>query len=104
AAALPERGERVLVPLCGKSKDLAWLQQRGHAVVGVELSPIAAKAFFDEQALPFTVEPDGPFARHRGTTAAIEIFVGDFFAFDAARAGAVTGYYDRAALVALPPE
>lgn len=104
AAALPQSGGRVLVPLCGKSKDLAWLSERGHGVVGVELSPIAAKAFFDEQALPFTVEPDGPFARHRGTTAAIEIFVGDFFAFDPARAGAITGYYDRAALVALPPD
>ena len=29
---------RVLVPLCGKSLDLAWLATQGHQVVGVELS------------------------------------------------------------------
>lgn len=103
-AALPAAGARVLVPLCGKSVDLKWLHERGHAVLGVELSPIAAKAFFDEHSLAMTIEHDGPFERYRGTNAAIEILVGDFFALDGARAGAVSGYYDRAALVALPPE
>ena len=28
-------GARVLVPLCGKSLDLAWLAARGHRVLGV---------------------------------------------------------------------
>jgi thiopurine S-methyltransferase len=104
AAALPATGTRVLVPLCGKSLDLRWLHERGHAVLGVELSPIAAKSFFEEQSLPVSVERDGVFERYRGRTAAIEILVGDFFAVDAARTAGVTGYYDRAALVALPPE
>ena len=27
---------RVLVPLCGKAKDMAWLEALGHEVVGVE--------------------------------------------------------------------
>ena len=31
------RGGRVLVPLCGKAEDLAYLAGRGHEVVGVEL-------------------------------------------------------------------
>jgi thiopurine S-methyltransferase len=104
AAALPAPGTRVLVPLCGKSVDLAWLHERGHSVLGVELSPIAAKAFFEEHSLPVTVVRDGPFERYRGNSAAIEILVGDFFAIDAQRAGTVAGYYDRAALVALPPQ
>ena len=46
---------RVLVPLCGKSKDLAWLLAQGHTVVGVELSPIACAAFFAEQGLEPTI-------------------------------------------------
>ena len=39
-------GRRVLVPLCGKTPDLLWLEERGNAVTGVELSEIAVQAFF----------------------------------------------------------
>jgi thiopurine S-methyltransferase len=91
AAALPEPGARVLVPLCGKSLDLAWLHERGHAVLGVELSPIAARTFFEEHSLPVTVERDGPFQRYRAKTASIEILVGDFFALDAECVAGVSG-------------
>jgi thiopurine S-methyltransferase len=42
------RGSRVFVPLCGKSLDMIWLAQRGYEVIGVELSPIAVRAFFLE--------------------------------------------------------
>jgi thiopurine S-methyltransferase len=42
-------GRRVLVPLCGKTPDLLWLEKQGNAVVGVELSDIAALAFFAEE-------------------------------------------------------
>ncbi|MGO1893263.1 MAG: thiopurine S-methyltransferase, partial [Luteimonas sp.] len=31
-------GSRVFVPLCGKSLDMPWLAERGHRVLGVELS------------------------------------------------------------------
>ncbi len=37
---------RVLVPLCGKSVDLAYLAGLGHDVVGVELVEEAAAACF----------------------------------------------------------
>ena len=40
---------RVLVPLCGKSLDLEWLVVHGHEVVGIELSELAAQAFFAER-------------------------------------------------------
>ncbi len=43
--ALPD-GATVLVPLCGKSLDLAWLAGQGFNVVGVELSEKAVEAFF----------------------------------------------------------
>ena len=39
------KGAAVLVPLCGKSLDLVWLAEQGHAVIGVEL----AEAFVKEQ-------------------------------------------------------
>ena len=34
-------GSRVFVPLCGKTRDIAWLLAQGHRVVGAELSRIA---------------------------------------------------------------
>ncbi len=38
----------VFVPLCGKSRDMIWLQNRGHSVLGVEFSRLAVTAFFQE--------------------------------------------------------
>jgi len=101
ALALPE-GSRVLVPLCGKSLDLGWLIAQGHAVVGVELSQQAVEDFFREQQVQPHVEQCGVFSRYR--SAGLEIFCGDFFALDARQLGHCQALYDRAALIALPPE
>lgn len=91
---------RVLVPLCGKSLDLVWLAAQGHEVVGVELSPLAVQAFFEEQKLSATVQPQGGFTRHAAGN--LEIFCGDFFEIEAREVGTLTAWFDRAALVALP--
>ncbi len=93
---------RVLVPLCGKSADLEWLAVRGHEVVGIELSELAAQAFFSERGVqPQRAERAGFVAYAHG---AITIFVGDFFDATAELTGYCDGVYDRAALIALPPE
>jgi thiopurine S-methyltransferase len=92
---------RVLVPLCGKSEDLRWLAERGHDVVGVELSPIAAKAFSAEQGIEFTETQEPPFTVFRGKQ--ITFYAGDFFELGPETAGRLELLYDRAALIALPP-
>jgi thiopurine S-methyltransferase len=92
---------RVLVPLCGKSEDLRWLAERGHEVVGVDLSAIAAKAFSAEQGIAFTETREPPFSVFRGTQ--ITFYVGDFFDFTPGIGGSFNLLYDRAALIALPP-
>lgn len=97
----PRGDERILVPLCGKSVDLAWLERRGHSVVGVELAEQAIRAFLQEQGRTAREESVGPFRRF--TTGRLELWCGDFFAFDAARAGTIDAIWDRAALIALPP-
>lgn len=99
ALALP-RGARVLVPLCGKSADLAWLAERGHEVTGVELSPIATEDFFRERELQPRTQPRGAFVSQRA--GAVEILCGDCFALDSSLVGRLDAIYDRAALVALP--
>ncbi|MCA9512665.1 MAG: thiopurine S-methyltransferase [Myxococcales bacterium] len=91
----------VLVPLCGKSRDLQWLADRGHRVVGVELAEQAARAFFAE----------GGVAPHAGRGVSlpwleagrVRIFTGDFFALAREDVAACAAVYDRAALIALPP-
>ena len=95
----PERGQRVLVPLCGKSKDLLWLHGLGLHVRGIELHDQAVESFFAENELsPVQKSQDQNFAHY--THKNIVISCGDFFKFG--ETGAYDFVYDRAALVALP--
>ena len=96
------RESTVLVPLCGKSKDMRWLAQQGYHVLGVELSNTAVQEFFEEWEVQPTVDPQGPFTRYSGKN--VELLVGDIFALRAEDVQEVAGVYDRAALVALPPD
>jgi thiopurine S-methyltransferase len=91
---------RVLVPLCGKSADLEWLAVQGHEVVGIELSELAAQAFFNERGIAPRREEQPPFIAY--SHGAITILVGDFFETTPAHTGYCDGAYDRAALIALP--
>lgn len=93
-------GATVLVPLCGKSPDMAWLAAQGHRVVGVELSPLAVDDFFREQGVEADTRTVGPFMVR--TAGPITIWCGDVFELPAEAVAGVTGVYDRAALVAFP--
>jgi thiopurine S-methyltransferase len=92
---------RVFVPLCGKSLDLLWLRTLGHAVIGVELSPLALESFLMEHGIlarrrvlaDFDVyEADG-----------LTLFCGDYFKLTPALLGSVSAVYDRAALISWTP-
>ena len=100
ALALPS-GSHVFVPLAGKSLDMLWLAERGHRVLGVELSPLAIAQFFAENGLHPQVH-ESRYGRYY-TAGAIELICGDVFALDAAALADCAGVYDRAALIALPP-
>lgn len=93
---------RVLVPLCGRTLDLAWLAERGHEVVGIELSPIAARLLFEDLGVEPEVSKLGPFeARRRGR---LTLLLGDFFAATPEGVGLFDRVWDRAALVAMDPD
>lgn len=92
---------KVFVPLCGKSRDLLWLRQQGHAVVGVELSPIAAADFYRESGLAPAIANTDSFEQFSADL--IEILCGDFFQLESRHLTDVAAVYDRASLVALPP-
>lgn len=99
--ALP-RGSRVFVPLAGKTLDMPWLCAQGHRVFGVELSRLAVEQFFDEQSLRPTVHESRYGTHFVGGD--IELVCGDVFALDAEALAGCAAAYDRAALIALPPE
>ncbi len=94
--------KQVLVPLCGKTRDLAHLAKLGHSVVGVELSERAAQAAFSEAGLAVQRSEQGPFQVFRATELDLEIRVGDFFSLPAEPS--FDAVWDRAAIVALDPE
>ena len=72
------RTDTVLVPLCGKSHDMWWLHDRGHPIIGVELSDIACKDFFEEAGEKAQVHPGEPFTRFRHDD--LQLWCGDFLA------------------------
>jgi thiopurine S-methyltransferase len=95
-------GSSVFVPLCGKSGDISWLRAQGYRVLGVEISPIATQAYFDENGLQPSVSSRDGFEVYAAD--GVGIFCGDFFALADRHLAGVAAVYDRAALIALPPE
>ncbi len=100
ALALPSAG-RVLLPLCGKTLDIAWLLAAGYRVVGVELSELAVQQLFAELGATPRIQVLND-ALQRYETDNLTVFVGDIFALNREQLGPVDAIYDRAALVALP--
>ena len=96
-----DAGSRVLVPLCGKSVDLLWLAKQGAEVIGVEVSEIAARSFFEEAGLQYEMDEAGGLNWFRNLEAGIAIACGNYFEFSDRPFDAL---YDRASLVALPPK
>ncbi|OQK56002.1 Thiopurine S-methyltransferase [Vibrio vulnificus] len=100
SALAPKREETVLVPLCGKTEDLAWLATKHDHVEGAELSLIAVRSFFAEHFYTPTVIPiSGQHELYQFDELAI--YAGDFFTAPLSKADLI---YDRAALIALPEE
>jgi len=92
----------VLVPLCGKSLDMLYLLERGCRVTGIELSPQAVTEFFEENNIsPETREHPGA---TRYSSENLDIYCGDFFTIDFSGLAPVEAVYDRASLIALPPD
>jgi len=95
-------GGEVFVPLCGKTLDMLWLKQQGYSVLGVELSSVAVEAFFSENGLQASHINSPNFNTCEADN--IRILCGDFFDLRKQQLSEVKAVYDRASLVALPPE
>lgn len=93
-------GRGVLVPLCGKSLDMRWLEAQGHQVWGVEISRKAIDAYFAEAG------EEAQFVQgtniHAYAGAGTKIYFGDYLQLSRPDVPRVGGVFDRGALVALP--
>lgn len=94
---------RVLVPLCGKTVDLAYLTAKAKEVVGVEGVLKGVEEFIQENpglGIKAT-EQESSFQAFRGEK--IWILCGDFFSLSPSVAGKYDLIWDRAAMVAIDP-
>lgn len=96
------RGSTVLVPLCGKSLDMYWLTERGHRVIGVDVSEIAIREVMKHSGQSFTESSRGPFTVFTGGP--LQLWLGDFLKLKARYLSNIDAIYDKAALIALPPD
>lgn len=95
-------GARIFLPLCGKSVDMPWLLEQGYRVAGAELVESAVVELFETIKLLPTVQDCGSYKIYSAKN--IDIYVGDIFDLNKEQIGPVDAVFDRAALVALPPE
>ncbi|NEZ60871.1 thiopurine S-methyltransferase [Adonisia turfae] len=96
------KDSRVFVPLCGKTRDIAWLLSNGYRVAGAELVEMAVEQLFMELELEPTIS-DAEEVKHYSAKN-IDIFVGNIFDVSSQILGPIDAVYDRAALVALPED
>ena len=95
-------GSRIFVPLCGKSVDMLWLVEQGMEVVGVELSELAVRSLFEENGL--TPEIDNRHDHDYWQAGKLTLIHADLFDMQPDDLGISDVVYDRASLIALPPE
>mgnify|MGYP000034125635 CR=1 FL=1 len=95
-------GDRLFLPLCGKTLDIAWLLSKGYRVAGAELNKPAVEQLFSELGVEPRISTLGKLDCYSAEK--IDIFVGDIFDLSSEILGGVDAIYDRAALVALPDQ
>jgi thiopurine S-methyltransferase len=78
------------------------LREQGHPVFGIELSAKAVAAFFEENAIVPEIQRETDYVDYR--TEALRLRAGDFFALGSGDMQGIGAVYDRASLIALPPE
>ncbi|MGX9462658.1 thiopurine S-methyltransferase [Shewanella sp. A14] len=98
---LTEKSE-VFVPLCGKSLDMFYLAEQGHGVLGCELNAIAVEHFFTDNDLVYHVNDIDEHAVF--STDQVTLYQGDIFTLPPSLTSSISGFYDRAALIAWPEE
>lgn len=102
---IPARRPRVLVPLCGRSVDMAFLAESGAEVIGVDIAREALRRFAVEQAggADPLWEGQALAAFRCRRLPSVTLLAGDVFAAGPREVGGlVDAVWDRAALTSIP--
>jgi len=97
-----EPGDKVFVPLCGKSLDMLYIMNQGFSVVGVEISEIGVRQFFRENDLTYKITRVDDFELYSSEN--LEIYCGDFFLLTSKHLNNVKAVLDSKSLIALEPD
>ena len=98
----------ILVTWCGKSVDMPWLCSQGYNVVGIELSAVAVRQFFEENKIPYstsvTTQANGEeFVVYQAQDRKLTIFLGDYYKLTPDLAGTFEAIWDNNAFGSSPP-
>jgi thiopurine S-methyltransferase len=93
---------RVLVPLCGKSLDLLWLTDHCDTVTGVDISPKALQHVMQKHSESFIKDTSHGFTIYRSDS--LVLWEGDFAKLPSDQIPPQNLIYDKASIIALPPE
>lgn len=94
---------KIFVPLCGKAKDLKWMHDQGHRIVGVEFDELVVRELFDEAGIALaSVEKIGGLQRFSSQDGRFKVYQGDFFLYKQEyESELMDGIWDRGSLVAV---
>lgn len=95
---------KIFVPLCGKSLDMKWLFDRGHRVVGVDLSQLAIESFFKENSLEYSVETRNDFSKYTEKSGRITLYCCSLYDFPKTDEKDFDAVIDRGSIGAIYPE
>lgn len=99
--SVPENAT-VLIPLCGKSKDIDWLSQRCGKVIGVEVSKKAIETTLDR--LDQEIKQDSSHGLTVYRAGNVELWEADILNLPKTIVTPPDVIYDKAAIIALPKE
>jgi len=94
---------KIFVPLCGKTKDIKWMYDQGHRIVGVEFDEQVVRELFDEAGIPIaSTEQIGGLQRFSSEDGRFKVYQGDFFLYKQEyETERMDGVWDRGSLVAV---
>jgi len=94
---------KIFVPLCGKAKDLKWMHDQGHRIVGVEFDEQVVRELFDEAGIAIaSIDQVGGLQRFSNADGRFKVYQGDFFLYKQEfESELMDGVWDRGSLVAV---
>jgi len=94
---------KIFVPLCGKAKDIKWMHDQGHRIVGVEFDETVVRELFAESGIEVaSIEQIGGLQRFTSQDGRFKVYQGDFFLYKQEHESELMdGIWDRGSLVAI---